>query len=60
MFSFPLLELLHEKKAKMGEKQENLQQNTVCLKQQVYTTPENFIQTLFVIFVTFRGSGCDF
>ena len=33
-----------------------LRQNTVCLKPQIYPSPENFIQALFLALVTFRKS----
>ena len=36
----------------------NQQQNTVCVEQQVYASPENFTPTLLVMLETFRWSGC--
>ena len=37
----------------------NQQQNTVCLEQQIYASPENFTPTLFVVLETFRRSVWD-
>ena len=34
-------------------------QITVCLEQQIYTSPEHFTQTLFVMFVTYRRSATE-
>ena len=39
------------------DQQVNQQQNTVCLKQQIYASPENFTPTLLVSLETFRRSG---
>ena len=36
----------------------NRQQNTVCLEQQIYASPENFTPTLLVMLETFRRSVC--
>ena len=36
---------------------ENLQQNTVCLEQQIYDSRENVIQTLVVMVETFRRTA---
>ena len=40
----------------MGPKK-NLQQNTVCLEQQIYASQENFTHLLVVMVETFRRSG---
>ena len=49
------LELLHKRSWKCTQKN-NLQQNTVCLEQQIYASPGNFTQPLVVIVETFRRS----
>ena len=38
------------------DQQVNQQQNTVCLKQQIYASPVNFTPTLLVTLETFRRS----
>ena len=35
----------------------NQRQNTVCLEQQIYASPENFTPTLLVVLETFRRSA---
>ena len=47
-----------KKKAEMQQKI-HLQQNTVCWKQQIYPSPENFTPALLVALVTFGMSGCS-
>ena len=37
-----------------SEKKDNLQQNTACLEQQIYASPEHFTPSLHVMHVTFR------
>ena len=48
-----ILELLYQKNGKMQQKGD-LQQNTVCLNQQIYPSPENFAQPFVVMVGTFR------
>ena len=38
-------------------KNKNWPQNTVCLEQQIYTSPKKFTQALLVMLETFRRSG---
>ena len=38
-------------------RQENLQQNTICLEQETYTSSEKFTQALLVKFQIFGGYG---
>ena len=47
---------LTKKHAKIGPKI-NHRQNTVCLEQQIYASPENLTPTLLVMLETFRRSG---
>ena len=47
------------KRRQTGDKKENLQQNSVCLEQQIYTSPENYTQALLVMLDTIRGSGLN-
>ena len=35
----------------------NQRQNTICLEQHIYASPENFIPMLLVMLETFRRSG---
>ena len=37
--------------------QQNLQQNTVCLEQQIYASQDKFTQPMVVMVETFRRSG---
>ena len=55
-FALYFLELLHKKSVKMRPKK-NVQQNTVCLEQQIYASQENFTHPLVVMVETFRNSA---
>ena len=47
----------YKKRLQKWDRKENLQQNIVCLEQEIYTSSENVIQALLVMFGTFRRSG---
>jgi hypothetical protein len=40
------------------QQKNNLQQNTACLRQQIYASQQNFTKPLDVMVETFRRSGC--
>ena len=52
------LELFRKKKANRRQKRE-FQQNSMCLEQQIYTSPDNYTQALLVMLETIRGSGLN-
>ena len=39
------------------DKKKHIQQNIICSEEHIYTSPENFIRMLSVLFVTFRRYG---
>ena len=51
-----VIELLPKKYAKFGLKIHH-RQNTECLEQQIYASPENFTPRLLVMLKTFRRSA---
>ena len=55
-FALQLLDLLY-KRACMFDKKKKLRQNTVCLKQPIYTSQENFTKPVVVMVDTFRMSA---
>ena len=58
MVALHFLEVLHKRSGKMRLKM-NLQQNTLCLEQQIYASQENFTHTLVMMVETFRRPGQD-
>ena len=47
----------YQKNLQKLDQKVNKLQNTVCLQQQIYASPENFTPTLLVMLVTFRRSA---
>ena len=50
------MELLYKKERKTATKKIVYSKHTLFLEQQIYTSQEHFIQTLFVMFVTLISS----
>ena len=52
------IELLPKNTRNLDQKVDQ-RQNTVCLEQQIYASPENFTPTLLVMLETFRRSAIN-
>ena len=52
-----LLPFYQQKNTLNLDQKVNYRQNTVCLEQQIYASPENFTPTLLVVLETFRRSA---
>ena len=52
-----LIELWPKKIVQILDQKVNQRQNTVCLKQQIYASPEHFTPKLLVMLETFRRSA---
>ena len=49
--------VFYQKNTQNSDQKVNQRQNTVCLEQQIYASPENFTPTLLEVLETFRRSG---